>query len=329
MKNEIKGILLDTNAARNFSNGINYKDIDSYAKDMARKFDSHGLYMMISPIVTMELLSHLSSKGDHDYHKCFNSIKAMFLTEGYQKITNHKRLTILPADCLVARDLFTKEVIGKEVHLKEREEMYESFINRALEISQLNDAKDVKGMDIGEGKTLMDYVTKIEQEYANLIKGIALYYKLDVNNIDEMINTDNIKNELAHIVIHIIYVHLIKQGDVPDIFKKLKENHSTEKLRWENILKHQAEMLRIKYPYYISLAQTVLKKTVQKMSDNKLHNFWWDSQLMFHANDQILWPNGVTLVTNDNAMLNSIKTQKAFKFIMKYEDFVSEYNLHN
>ena len=80
MQEGMVNIIFDTNAARDFVTGVKLEELAAFAKNMSELYTTKGLRLMISPIVIMELLCHLSDTKDKDFSVSFKAIKAMMLT---------------------------------------------------------------------------------------------------------------------------------------------------------------------------------------------------------------------------------------------------------
>lgn len=60
-------IIFDTNAARDFVEGIGLEELEQYAEHTVERFDERELRLFVSPIVIQELLYHLVDQSDRDF----------------------------------------------------------------------------------------------------------------------------------------------------------------------------------------------------------------------------------------------------------------------
>ena len=70
-------IIFDTNAARDFVEGIGLEELEQYAEHTAERFDEKELRLFVSPIVIQELLYHLVDHTDRDFSVSFKAVKAI------------------------------------------------------------------------------------------------------------------------------------------------------------------------------------------------------------------------------------------------------------
>ena len=88
------------------------------------------------------------------------------------------------------------------------------------------------------------------------------------------------------------------------------------------------EVIR-RYPAFISLAKEVIKRIHlnKNMSDDKLHNYIWDINLMFHINDHTICHEPLIFITSDKAMLLASGVFHDTENVLKYDEFKHKFKL--
>lgn len=88
------------------------------------------------------------------------------------------------------------------------------------------------------------------------------------------------------------------------------------------------EVIR-RYPAFISLAKEVIKRIHlnKNMSDDKLHNYIWDINLMFHINDHTICREPLIFITSDKAMLLVSGVFHDTENVLKYDEFKHKFKL--
>ncbi|EOR29449.1 hypothetical protein, partial [Elizabethkingia meningoseptica] len=120
-------IIFDTNAAREYVEKIDHDQIDNFTTINAKKLDEQNIKLLLSPIVMMELLYHISDKQDQHFNISYKALKAIFLTYEKQKITQPDSYMAAPEN-IIANELFQMEITN-------REEMYSRIMYTCKQVA--------------------------------------------------------------------------------------------------------------------------------------------------------------------------------------------------
>ena len=169
MQEGMVNIIFDTNAARDFVTAVKLEELAAFAKNMSELYTTKGLRLMISPIVIMELLCHLSDTKDKDFSVSFKAIKAMMLTQEYQ-LNGNLRSMMSPGELLVANEIY-------HMHCEQREKMYMSIMAIAEEISHRN-IDNLPDLHTIDGNFIKDYVDDLLNNSEKCVKVLSFWQSI-------------------------------------------------------------------------------------------------------------------------------------------------------
>lgn len=324
-------VIFDTNAVRDFVAGVQQDDLEAYAKKMAVQFDAKGIRLMISPIVIMELLCHLSDVSDHDYSVSFKAIKALMLTQEYQ-LKGGPRGMMSPGELLVINEIYHMKCDGREL-------MYSSMMGLAEEISHRT-IDNLPDLHTADGGFISDYVADIEKSFAEQIRDVCkqtewLASVKGERDFDSFLSTPDQECLLAVYYTRTSYNLLMNEGKLPD-YKKFLPPYAPQTpenflrgIEFANKMNEGNKEVIRRYPAFIALAKEVVRKIHQnkQISDKKLHNFIWDINLMFHINDHTVNKEPFIFVTSDKAMLVASGAFHDQGNVMNYDEFTNHFDL--
>ena len=303
-------IIFDTNAARDFVQGIQLEELDNYVQRMERAFSVRELKMLVSPIVVQELLCHLEDSSDRDYSVSFKAIKVMMLMQEAWQHGEEKRIMLPPADMLIIHEIYNQQCIG-------REKMYGQILNIATAISH-GTISQIPDFRPDDGVTLKQHVDEVEHSFAQQIKVVCKHTEMIAENMglefEDSLNNPDVENLIITYFSRTAYNILLAEGKVPDyhLFSPPSAQLTLENARkvkhFMDFMKNSNMEIKRRYPAFLALAKEVVRRIYQSqyhISDDKLHNYVWDILLMFHVNDHTISQEPCIFITSDKAMLLS------------------------
>lgn len=330
MQEGMVNIIFDTNAARDFVTGVKLEGLAAFAKNMSELYTTKGLRLIISPIVIMELLCHLRDTKDKDFSVSFKAIKAMMLTQEYQ-LNGTRRSMMSPGELLVANEIY-------HMHCEQREQMYMSIMAIAEEISHRN-IDNLPDLHTIDGNFIKDYVDDIEksfaQQFREVCKSVEFLAKYMGDSFETNLNTLKTECLLATYFTRTTYNLLMNEGKVPDyryfLYPYAPQALSNVKqgIKFVHQMEENNKEVIRRYPAFISLAKEVIKRIHlnKNMSDDKLHNYIWDINLMFHINDHTICHEPLIFITSDKAMLLASGVFHDTENVLKYDEFKHKFKL--
>ncbi|HAY3542241.1 hypothetical protein ACH34E_17295 [Elizabethkingia anophelis] len=317
-------VIFDTNATREYVAKINEDQIDEFATINSEKLDKQNIKLLLSPIVMMELLYHISDKSDPHFNISYKSLKAIFLTQEKQNITLPNHYMAAPEN-LIANDLF-------KMKIDTREEMYSRIMYNCKLIAH-NTIGNLPDLQIEGGGTIRSYIDEIEESFANQVDSLIVtnfdrIAKLKNTNIKEILNSDHGDFALSLYIIRTTYTLLAKEGKIPYLQDNMESPFNPKTMEKVRETKKQCIYISSRYPAFLSLFKEVINRFIdsgKEMKKEKLKNYIWDILLMFNVSNLTMNGEDIIFVTSDKAMLLAAQKVDSRLTILTLNEFKEKY----
>lgn len=309
-------VIFDTNAYRNLVTGKTFDQIDFTVKKLKSKESRMGIQSLVSPIVLMELLSHVASKKDKSYQKCLHALKALYL---HCTGDNGYRLMASP-ELLVANSFFHTTVPKKENSIK-------ALMQAAYYVTQKPSdytRRKFQNLLIEVRKfvhdTEMGFVSSIKQ-FVNQIDPAASDWKIFANDPSRRAKAlVTLKSDNTSIAIAAGYLVVVGQ--------MIKDNGIAIQLDEEQLYDMAKAFINV-FPEFIALYKRVFESLIHNdfdMTKKSRENFIWDIQLMMNAGDHTVDGGKLYLVTNDTAMIRAAVEQNGRYTVLDINEYLAYVN---
>ena len=318
-------IIFDTNAARDFVEGIGQEELERFANQTAERFDEKELRLFVSPIVIQELLYHLVDHSDRDFSVSFKAVKAMMLVVERQ-CKDERRPMMSPMELLIANEVY-------HMHSESREKMYAQLMSIAEYVAH-HSIDEVPDLHTIDGGTVKTYVDEIEEGFANQIREVCGSVEFLASQLghsfEGQLNTPDTENLLVTYFSRTTYNLLMNEGKLPDYHTFLHQfvPYTPESFKKEFefvqfMQRGNREIIR-RYPAFLKLVKEVVRRIHQsrnQISDDKLKNYVWDIALMFHVNNHTVDHEPFRFITTDKTMLVASGAFHDAGNVMNYKEF--------
>lgn len=293
-------IIYDTNAARDFVEGVGLEELEQYAERTAERFDEKELRLFVSPIVIQELLYHLVDHTDRDFSVSFKAVKAMMLVVEMQ-CKDERRPMMSPMELLIANEVY-------HMHSESREKMYAQLMSIAEYVAH-HSIDEVPDLHTIDGGTVKTYVDEIEEGFAKQIREVCGSVEFLASQLghsfEEQLNTPDTENLLVTYFSRTTYNLLMNEGKLPDYHTFLHQ-----------FVPYTPESFKKEFEFV-----QFMQHGNNQISDDKLKNYVWDIALMFHVNDHTVDHEPFRFITTDKTMLVASGAFHDAGNVMNYKEF--------
>jgi len=309
----MKNIVFDTNAYRNLVAGKSEVQTREYFENLVKMEFSKGYCGLLSPIVLMELFSHLADENDKDYNTCKKAVIGAYI---HCRESNGNFRMLVDFEVHLCILLFNKE---------DKDSIKEQLRFGKIAFGVYNDSdefiaknksgfEDIKSFVENEELKFIENVNK--EVIAPIRSSLSESKKTFEEEFDNFVSTGQLENIIA-------LSQLIKTTNTLKIdLQLLSENERKQKINY--ILDHFQTPIKL----YQNLVCNIVDSNGElKIEKKKRPNLIWDFQICFCVGRNEIGGIPVMLVSDDGAILEAAEEFLNEGNIMKFEDYLNLLNL--
>lgn len=286
-------VIFDTNAYRNFCIGKTTSEVKSEIQDIKEKERDLNIKALMSPIVAMEILSHLSDSTKREFEP---SKKAIIAQYGHCSEDDSFKIIASP-DMILCYTLFGQKLPKKKLYL-------DIIGNVAFEIWKDEGIYSIN-KNISFLKEIHFNVQNDENEFAQSMFEAIRSIDNNTTNFHLFSTDDNSRKEFLLNINSDKFDQLTALGFVMKSYKTLFDYGIITNINPEADLKPHINLFQHKFKASIELYRELYKRIVNTEFDiNKKSraNFLWDILLLLTVGDEDVNCEKLYFITDDKAI---------------------------
>jgi hypothetical protein len=306
-------VIFDTNAYRDFGTGKTTAQVKSEIQSIKAKEQTLNIKALMSPVVTMEILSHLSDSTKWSFEPSKKAIIAQYGHCG----DNATFKMIADPEMLLCKMLFnvdlptrkqTLEILGKVA--------YEVWTDEGL-------ASITKNNSILQQVQI--HIANEESEFAKSILGVIGSLDPTSTNFHLFATDDKGRKEFLANLKSVTFDKFVALGFAMKAYLTLYDCGIITQIDPNIDLKPHIEIIKNKFKASIELYRELYKRIVGSEFDlnkDSRANFLWDIHLLFTVGDEEVNNEDLYFVTGDKAMLQASNLAGQGVKVLKLSDYL-------